>query len=240
MLTGIVSHGVYKNQQSPFSVVHASPGSIILGEHPLFALPVPDASTAQELSRTTTARPLYLFERLCESTVLNASVVPPKELLLKQLEKLVINAVINPLTVIFNCRNGVLLEHASTRALMKALVLEDSTILQSIVSSSLASTGTTDADLERFAPQMLWSDTVYKTALVVGQNISSMLQDVRAGSPTEIDYINGYLVAQAERRGIEHPLNLQLVQMVKEVRVISIQDTEKWFPTVDIGSMQDA
>lgn len=44
---------------------------------------------------------------------------------------------------------------------------------------------------------------------------STMLQDVRAGRQTEIDYINGYISAQAERLGIPCPKNEKIIEMVK-------------------------
>lgn len=213
-----MSHGVYKSEKSPFAVVHASQGSITLGES--FLIGQPGASSITEPATNSS----YLFKRLCESTVLNSSVVSPKELLLKQLEKLTINAVINPLTVIFDCRNGELIKHMRSRALMEALVAEDAAIIQSLLQTSLGdSISPARTDLNRFTSEILW-EMVWRTAIMVRENTSSMLQDVRTGSPTEIDYINGYLVAQAECVGVDCVLNRALVQLVKGGRKISIDD----------------
>ena len=46
-------------------------------------------------------------------------------------------------------------------------------------------------------------------------NTSSMLQDVRAGRRTEIDWINGAIVRLADRHGIDIPVNRQLVELVR-------------------------
>src|SRR5205814_8838676 len=43
----------------------------------------------------------------------------------------------------------------------------------------------------------------------------SMLQDVEAGQPTEIDFLNGAIVTFGERHGVEAPLNRALTALVK-------------------------
>jgi len=43
----------------------------------------------------------------------------------------------------------------------------------------------------------------------------SMLQDVEAGRETEIDFLNGAIVAFGERHGVDAPLNRALTQLVK-------------------------
>lgn len=47
------------------------------------------------------------------------------------------------------------------------------------------------------------------------ENISSMLQDVRALRHTEIDYITGYLLKRARAHGIAVPENARLYDLVK-------------------------
>ncbi|KAJ3046985.1 hypothetical protein HK097_000347 [Rhizophlyctis rosea] len=48
------------------------------------------------------------------------------------------------------------------------------------------------------------------------KNRSSMFQDVAAGKPdTEIDYINGYIVRQASKYGIDVPTNKVIVDLIK-------------------------
>jgi 2-dehydropantoate 2-reductase len=43
----------------------------------------------------------------------------------------------------------------------------------------------------------------------------SMLQDVEAGRTTEIDFLNGAIVAFGERYGVDAPLNRALTQLIK-------------------------
>ena len=54
-------------------------------------------------------------------------------------------------------------------------------------------------------------------------NIASMRQDLLKGKPTEIDYLNGAVVALGEQFGIDCPVNRALVSIIKamEARKIS-------------------
>ena len=102
--------------------------------------------------------------------------------------KLALNCAINPLTVLHDCSNGGLRQHASSvRALCEELVvLLLSTPYPAAAHGLLAET-------ER---------VIDATAL----NISSMLQDARAGRRTEISYLLGQACATAQRLGIPTPV----------------------------------
>jgi len=58
-----------------------------------------------------------------------------------------------------------------------------------------------------------------------------MLQDVKAGRRTEIDYINGYVVKRGKEQGVKCPMNEQLIDMVKTRKVINDEETERYFPS---------
>ena len=115
--------------------------------------------------------------------------------------KLAINCAINPLTAIYDCPNGELLQKPAALSQMQAICNEVETVM------SLA--------LERK------SDGLYALAKSVaertGENISSMLQDVRKRQPTEIDFITGYLLREAERLGTHCPHNEALYKQVKQM-----------------------
>lgn len=51
-----------------------------------------------------------------------------------------------------------------------------------------------------------------------------MLQDIQAGRTTEIDYINGYIVAQGKRLGLSHSHNATLIWLVKEQQILRNED----------------
>lgn len=191
-------------------------GNITLGEvHPLHR---PEESSEGTDSAVGPSK--YLLQCLCAAPVLSTSVVLPANLLHVQLEKLAINAVINPLTVIFDCFNGELFNRPSIRALIRALLTEISSVLCSIVDSSAAGLVEKPTAKARFSPEGL-EKTVEDAAVKTAQNISSMRQDVRAGRVTEINYINGYIVKRGTEQGIDCRFNCALVQMVQHKRIIS-------------------
>ena len=109
-LAGIVSHGVYKN--GPFSVVHAGMGNITLGA----VQPSHETETASAGTGFAVGPSKYLLHCLSAAPVLSASIVLPAKLLQIQLEKLAINAIINPLTVIFDRLNGEIFTRAPPSA----------------------------------------------------------------------------------------------------------------------------
>jgi 2-dehydropantoate 2-reductase len=132
---------------------------------------------------------------LWRSGGLPAVVVP--NLLTYVWRKLAINAVINPLSALLSVPNG---ELVALRWTARQLVEETTAVAQRVG--------------QPLDPQ----ETLAKVRASMRQtagNTSSMLQDVRAGHRTEIDWINGAIVRLADRCGIEAPLNRQLVEMVR-------------------------
>lgn len=100
------------------------------------------------------------------------------------LNKLIANAVINPLTAILRVKNGELLKNPYYSSLVKNLFDEISTIL------------------ELKNPDNYFLNIVNiceKTA----DNRSSMLKDVESGGITEVDAILGYILEEAARKGKE-------------------------------------
>jgi len=115
--------------------------------------------------------------------------------------KLMVNTGINGLTAILGCTNGELLTLPGAAERMERLVGEALKI-------ALASNIYVPPD-----SLAITNDVCAKTAT----NISSMLQDVRARRKTEIDAINGAVVAAATRLGMFVPENMKLVAEVKEL-----------------------
>lgn len=206
-LAGITSHGVYS--QGPFRSVHAGLADVAIGR-------------VGRVGQSTA--PQYLVDKIVQATALSAQEVSQPELLLLQLQKLVVNAMINPLTVIFNCRNGELFSRGPIIQVMRQLLREASQVIQSFPDIK-----SDPVSISRFSEQRL-EGTVLDVAKKTAKNTSSMLQDVRAGRETEIDYINGYIVKRGKQAGIDCTNNEKLVHMVKEVRVITENDVSEYFP----------
>ncbi|GLX68248.1 ketopantoate reductase family protein [Paenibacillus glycanilyticus] len=116
-------------------------------------------------------------------------------------QKLLVNAVINPLTAIFDTTNGELPKHPSRLKLMRSLYEESFAVLS-------ADGMTLEEDGWRL---------VLQVCEATAANVSSMLSDVRAGRKTEIDWINGGLSELARRLGLPSPLNDAAVAFVKQI-----------------------
>ena len=119
-------------------------------------------------------------------------------------QKLAINCAINPLTVLFNCNNGALLENPEALALMQQICDE--------VTEVIARQPDLTADSGLF-------DTAKQVAEKTSANISSMLQDARAGRETEIDFINGFIEHKAGVLGLPCHTNAQLVKSIKQIHL---------------------
>src|SRR5690606_69523 len=102
--------------------------------------------------------------------------------------KLVANAVINPLTAIFQVTNGTLLTNDYLFKLMRNLFHETVRVLE----------------LEE---QKLW-DYVVTICKQTAKNQSSMLRDIQAKRRTEIDAISGYIIERAKEQGINVPYTI--------------------------------
>lgn len=113
-------------------------------------------------------------------------------------QKLAVNAIINPITALRQCRNGEILRQepllirdlcTEIAALMNALGIEE--------------------------PQPSLHDTLIQVASNTAQNYSSMYQDLSAGRRTEIEQISGYLLCRADEISIDMPLTRRLYQQIK-------------------------
>jgi 2-dehydropantoate 2-reductase len=60
---------------------------------------------------------------------------------------------------------------------------------------------------------------VENVAQRTAENLSSMLQDILRGAPTEIDAINGAVVQIAEKKNLHVPVNRTIWRLVNAFRV---------------------
>ena len=114
--------------------------------------------------------------------------------------KLIINAAINPLTAITKLRNGELLAYDATRKLL-SMTAEEAARVAAARQISL--------------PYDDATSSVEEVCRATSSNVSSMLQDVLRQKRTEIDAINGAIVNEARKMGIEAPINETLTHLVK-------------------------
>ena len=169
----------------------------------------------------------YLVRKVVEAESLEAMEVQPKELVAVQLEKLIANACINPLTAIFRCYNGGLIT-PEVEPLRKALCHEASGVFLAYLEST---TGLDDELRARFSPERLEEIALGMTTRT-RENKSSMYQDVEAGRETEIDYINQWFVRKGEEAGLDADTHRRVVNAIKEKKVIDQADIADIFPKV--------
>jgi 2-dehydropantoate 2-reductase len=113
--------------------------------------------------------------------------------------KLLVNAGINGLTALYDCPNGRLGDDQLLKEQLRQTVIEAAAVARAM--------GIEVGDDPVGA--------VLEVCRATAGNISSMLQDIRRRRPTEIDAINGAIVAAAHRLGIAVPVNEGLVRAVK-------------------------
>jgi len=66
------------------------------------------------------------------------------------------------------------------------------------------------------APDWLFNNVFLKAWKIDAKARSSMADDLKAGRKTEIDYINGELVALADRLGAQAPVNRKIVELIRK------------------------
>jgi 2-dehydropantoate 2-reductase len=114
--------------------------------------------------------------------------------------KLIANAAINPVAALLDRPNGVVLEDPNAGEIARSLTQEAATV----------------ASAMRIA--LPFSDPWSYVRTIVEQTVdlrNSMLYDLSAGSRTEIDFINGAIVAAGRRAGVPTPYNETIVRFVK-------------------------
>ncbi|KAL7945783.1 ketopantoate reductase PanE/ApbA C terminal domain-containing protein [Trichoderma barbatum] len=238
ILACVTNHGVLS--EGPFKSLHASPADSAIG-------PVLLNDSTPHLAPSVT----YLTEAIATAPNLNAKSITRAELWVSQLQKLVVNVSINPLTAILRCKNGVLFENPNgvTAKIIDRLLHESSAILQTLINHPSSTeilaepTETNAQTLDALREELTLRFSVdklrpmlYKIGEVVKDNTSSMLQDARAGKPTEIQDFNGWLVDTAEflgknssgqQRDLDVSCNRALIALVESGAVMDESELGK-------------
>ncbi|KAJ3073469.1 2-dehydropantoate 2-reductase (Ketopantoate reductase) (KPA reductase) (KPR) [Podochytrium sp. JEL0797] len=195
---GSTTHGAFRDPQDPFHVNHVGYGDAVFGEPP---------------SSNHTA-PNPVFSTLAMARDLNVQCPLPWESLHhKLMTKLAINSVLNPLTAVFNCRNGSIASLKQGRVLVDALC--DELALLPEFYRLLGPLPPLDGGAE-------FSAMVRTVAEATRLNVNSMDADVSRGVETEIAYLNGYVLQLAKEHGIALP-NHELVVKMVAMKLASVQ-----------------
>ncbi|HMD31984.1 MAG TPA: 2-dehydropantoate 2-reductase [Candidatus Acidoferrales bacterium] len=116
-----------------------------------------------------------------------------------QWSKLVFNAATNPVGAVTGLHHGAATRFEPTGALFEALVDEGMAVAKAL--------GITLHD----DPKQM----IRYAANAPGKHKASMLQDVEARRPTEVDFMNGAIVRMGEQAGVPTPLNRAIWALVK-------------------------
>jgi 2-dehydropantoate 2-reductase len=120
-----------------------------------------------------------------------------------QWRKVIFNAATNPIGALTGLTHGRLCERPDLRALVSGLVDEGKAV-------AVAQGIELDADPEELIDHAAKPEVAY-------DHKASMLQDVEARRPTEIDYLNGGIVRFGRELGVSTPLNRTIWALVKGV-----------------------
>jgi 2-dehydropantoate 2-reductase len=116
--------------------------------------------------------------------------------------KAIVNSSINPLTSIFNCKNGYLLKNPVLERIVEEICIESTSVAKS------------------YGFNLNDKDMIKKTKEVINEtseNYSSMLQSVKNNKKTEIDSINGVIVKIGEKKGFNVFLNKFLLNFMRSL-----------------------
>jgi 2-dehydropantoate 2-reductase len=116
-----------------------------------------------------------------------------------QWTKLIFNAATNPVGALTQLHHGAATRFPPTGELFEALIAEGEAVARAM-----------SIELHGDPRHM-----VHKGADAPGKHRASMLQDVLAGRPTEVDFMNGAIVRWGDQLGVPTPLNRALWELVK-------------------------
>lgn len=132
----------------------------------------------------------------CRAAGLAATADP--EMATRRWQKLAVNAGINAVTALARVENTALSEPTPSVA---ARAARETARVARADGANLADETAVEA--------------VEAVAAATADNQSSMLQDVRAGRPTEVDAINGAVVRRGETLGVDTPTNRTLAELLR-------------------------
>jgi len=111
-------------------------------------------------------------------------------------QKLAINCAINPLAALAGVANGELSKPGYSQTI--AAICDEIARVE-----------------KRLDPDELMGQ-VYNVIEATAGNQCSMLQDLKAGQVTEIDYLNGFVCEQGKRLNVKTPMNCELTDKIKQ------------------------
>ena len=155
--------------------------------------------TIGELMGLETPRLLQIVDLFKEAGI---PCFPTEDIRKTKWEKMCWNCVFNPLTVVLNDHVAKALDAPELQPVMVMLVREVSAVAMAAHRVPL------DEDMP---------EKVVKWSQELRDIHTSMYDDWKAGRPTEIDELNGYIVKRGQELGVPTPMNKMLVALIKGI-----------------------
>jgi len=181
---------------------------------------------------------------LTSLTPLRVSWRPRHQVQIAMRQKLVVNAVVNPLTALLGCKNGELLKHPAGRRMCSRLCNEASFIFRAQWYAELYTAAKarkykgdpySEDDAHQLFPRELSPGGLMqeceRVLNLTRDNVSSMLVDVRRGKDTEVRYMNGYLVGLARKYRVSVPVMASVLDLMFLRSEISL---DTFIPTFNV------
>lgn len=164
------------------------------------------ASLRSTIQALTSLKPLHVSWRTQEHV----------HLLMRR--KVVVNAIINPLTALLNCHNGELFEHEAAKVIAGKVCREAANAFlaqwEAEMQEHIFAEGATYVSPPHMLGHSQLVDECIRVAYATKENSSSMLSDIKMGKPTEIQSMNGYLVALGKQHGVSMAANKMLLDLI--------------------------
>jgi 2-dehydropantoate 2-reductase len=229
-MLGNMSHDLVPTQRK-FTLYEKQPGRIFLTMTPRNLSEQESkcgiqkgGSLIKRMDYSWTPASTFLMRTLSRTSDLGAVGLAPTEFYEMQLQKLAINSVIGPLSVMYDCFNDELLCNYQVSRSMKMLLQEISTILHKLPEISRS------ARIEkRFSAETLES-IIVRVLGRTGKNSTKMREAVRKGERTDVDFYNGYLVNRAMELGINCPHLEMMLAMVKGKQAMKSKERNTLIP----------
>jgi 2-dehydropantoate 2-reductase len=227
-ILGNMTHKLASTERT-FTIIENQPGSISCSKLPQDSITKTDANSAsiRRLDFSWTPQARHLVGALSQVPDFDMKTVGHKSFYKFQLEKLAINAIIGPMSVMFDCTNDQLLYNYNASKTMELLLKEISQVLRALPELQSLRNINEQFSLERL--QAIVVSSLKKS----GKNHSSMVLDVRAGKKTDIDFYNGYLVKRGAEMGIDCPRNEMIVYTVKAKQAMKAREKNDYVPFRD-------
>jgi 2-dehydropantoate 2-reductase len=166
----------------------------------------------------------HIMRTLTRTPELNAQPLTRSHFFRMHLEKIIVRSVIGPLTVMFDCSNEQLLYNYNISKAMAPLLEEIHQIVR-----VLPEVARSPRHLQFFTPEHLHA-IIISVLKTTGSNVSPMLQAIRKGHRTGIEYYNGYFVRRATELGLPCTQNQMMIDLVQGKQAIITREREAYIP----------